>query len=129
MAVRRLTVSGRAPADLVWERYARPALWTSWSPQIRGVGVDAERIAPGVCGLVRGPLGLGVRFEIVAVDEAARTWSWRIALRLATLDLHHSVTKTENGSTTTLTIDGSVPLVLGYLVPARLALGRLVAAP
>jgi hypothetical protein len=129
MALRTLTVTGLAPADQVWERYARPALWASWSPQIRRVEVDAERIAPGLQGLVRGPLGLGVRFQVQAVDEPARTWSWRASLGPATLLLHHSVSRTETGSMTTLTIKGPVPLVLGYLLPARLALGRLVAAP
>ena len=53
----RLRASGAAPAVEVWDRYARTARWSTWSPQVRAVDLPA-RIAPGARGAVHGPAGL-----------------------------------------------------------------------
>ncbi|GAA0320337.1 SRPBCC family protein [Kineococcus aurantiacus] len=102
---------GTRPAGQAWEDYARPARWPSWSPQVRRVRASAERIAPGVTGTVN-----FVPFTVTAVDEAAMTWSWRVA----GIDLQHAVRATPGGCLTTF--EGPLP----YLPFAWPALRRLV---
>ncbi|OAA29228.1 hypothetical protein UG55_100339 [Frankia sp. EI5c] len=41
MSVVFLDASGPAPPQVCWERYAVPANWPSWAPQIRAVELDA----------------------------------------------------------------------------------------
>ncbi|WP_228122304.1 SRPBCC family protein [Saccharothrix syringae] len=113
---------GRAPADVVWERYAQPALWPRWAPQITGVETSAPRLAPGVTGRVRAPLGVRVRFTVTAVDHTARTWAWDARLGPLRLHLRHGVAP-DGG--TWLTVRGPAAVVLPYLPLARLALHRL----
>jgi hypothetical protein len=122
----KLHARGAADPDLVWERYAQPALWTSWSPQITGVDTDAERIAVGARGTVHGPLGLAVAFEVTAVDDVAREWSWRVVIGPATVDLYHNVIAEPAGTLTNLRVTGPTLVVLGYVPPAKLAMARLV---
>jgi len=127
---------GGADPDLVWERYARLDLWSTWSPQIRRVEPDGARLSAGLQGLVHGPAGVAARFVVTAVDESARTWSWRVRPALRTLvtlpvalDLEHAVQARAGGSQTALTIAGplrAAPLMAGYAPVARLALQRLV---
>jgi hypothetical protein len=114
---------GPASAALVWQRYADPALWAGWAPQIRRVDTAATRIAPGVTGTVHGPLGVRVAFVVTAVDEAARTWAWDVTLGPLRLRLRHGV---EDGGATWLTVDGPALVVAAYLPVARIALQRLV---
>jgi Polyketide cyclase / dehydrase and lipid transport len=125
-----VAASGDADADLAWERYARPALWPTWSPQILGVECSDERIVAGSTGTVHGPLGLRVRFEVLSVDDAGRRWSWRVHAPLGvTLRLDHVVeVGRPSGSRTTLTVHGLAPLALGYAPLAWPALKRLVKA-
>ncbi|MEX5633742.1 SRPBCC family protein [Parafrankia sp. FMc2] len=40
MSVVFLDVSGPAPPQVCWERYAVPAVWPSWAPQIHAVVLD-----------------------------------------------------------------------------------------
>lgn len=115
-----------APAALVWERYADPARWAGWAPQISRVDTAATRIAPGATGTVHGPLGVRVAFVVTAVDEAARTWAWDVALGPLRLHLRHGV---EADGGTWLTVDGPAWVLAGYLPVARIALQRLVASP
>ena len=79
-----LRASGRAPADLAWERYADPALWSTWSPQIQRVDLDAPRLVTGATGTVRAGLlprpTVGIPFTVLSVDEAAMTWAWEVRL-------------------------------------------------
>jgi hypothetical protein len=114
--------AGPAPAALVWERYAEPARWPGWAPQITGVEASAPRIAPGVTGRVRGPLGLRAAFTITAVDEAARTWAWDVRAGPLRLHLRHGV---EPDGATWLTARGPAPVVAAYLPAARIALHAL----
>ncbi|RBY75980.1 SRPBCC family protein [Blastococcus sp. TF02-09] len=121
--------TGTAPPAEVWERYAVPARWPGWSPQITGVEFPADRLAPGLGGRVRGPLGVAAPFTVEEVDEAARRWSWRVAVGPLRVRLLHWVGEAPGGGTTTgLRLSGPAPLVLGYAPVARLALGRLVRA-
>lgn len=136
MAALTLQAHGRAPVALAWERYADPALWSTWAPQIQRVETTMTRLVPGGRGTVHaGPLPrptLGVPFEVLSVDEAAHEWSWRVRLDrlgLLRLRLEHGVTAHLTGSSTWLRVHGPLPLVLGYAPVARLALGHLVAAP
>ncbi|HEX8497864.1 MAG TPA: SRPBCC family protein [Actinomycetales bacterium] len=129
----RLSASGDASPELAWQRYERFDLWPTWSPQIRGVQVDAELLAAGLRGTVVGPLGFRVEFHVDAVDAAARTWSWTVRpawpLAVVELSLVHAVTGLPGGrSTTTLASTGPAPVVLAYAPLALIALRRLVSA-
>ena len=122
-----LHATGSANPHAVWERYAVPGLWATWSPQISGVDTVADRIAAGVTGRVLGPLGVAVPFVVEDVDEPARSWTWRVRVGPASLRLHHWVSPgPDGGSTTGLRIVGPAPLAVGYAPLAQLALRRLV---
>ncbi|MEO6996726.1 MAG: SRPBCC family protein [Terracoccus sp.] len=123
-----MRATGRAPADLAWRRYADTRLWSSWSPQIRRVELDADthELRAGLTGRVVGPLGVSVRFEVESLDAAAMTWAWRVHAGPVTMRLHHTVLAEGDGSTTTLTIDGPAPVAVSYSLLAQLALHRLV---
>ncbi|MFT7841832.1 SRPBCC family protein [Saccharothrix sp. BKS2] len=110
---------GRAPAEVVWERYAHIHRWPEWAPQITGVEPSAPRLAPGVTGRVRGPLGVRVRFTVTEVDDAARTWAWLARVGPLRLALRHGV---EPDGSTWLTVRGPAPVVLPYLPVAHIAL-------
>ena len=118
--------TGPVPAAEVWQRYAVPARWPAWAPQIRRVDTSAARIAPGATGYVSGPLGLRVAFTITDVDEARRTWAWDVRLGPVRLHLRHGVEVHPAGSATWLTVRGPALVVAGYLPVARIALHRLV---
>lgn len=126
MSTRRLTARGAASPELAWERYDRIALWPTWSPQISGVETDAERIAVGVRGTVRALGGLGVAFTVLAVDHAARRWSWAVRLGPVSMTLHHEVHADQDGSGTSMLMEGLAPVVLAYAPVAWFALRRLV---
>lgn len=125
-------VNGPAPVELAWERYADPALWSTWAPQIRSVEIHdpgPARIRSGLRGTVHALFGVSVRFEVTEVDEAARTWAWTVHPPALTLRLGHTLEARPGGGTRTgLVIDGPAPVVLAYAPVARLALHRLVAS-
>lgn len=127
----RLRASGDAAPELAWQRYEQFRLWPTWSPQIRGVEVDADRLAVGLRGTVLGPLGFRVEFCVDAVDPVARTWSWTVRpvgpLHAIELSLVHGVDALPGGgSGTTLVSTGPAPVVLAYAPVALVALRRLV---
>lgn len=123
-----LSARGPAAPDEVWDRYARPARWPQWSPQIRRVSTDGGAVlAAGDTGQVYGPLGVSVRFRVDEIDHQARTWSWTVWRGPVRLRLEHSViAHGAGGSATGLTIEGPAVVVLGYLPLAQLALQQLV---
>lgn len=122
------TISARGTADpaTAWERYAVPARWSDWSPQIRGVQASSDRIATGTTGVVTGPAGLRVGFVIEHVDEAARSWEWTVRLGLLRVRMRHDVLADCHGSMTTLRMNGPLPVLLAYSPLAQLALTRLL---
>ncbi|TXR57596.1 SRPBCC family protein [Quadrisphaera setariae] len=142
---RELAVTGAAPPPLAWERYADPSLWPTWSPQIASVTASTTRLTTGTTGVVRGHGGLRLDFTAEDVDDDARRWTWRVTpthalfahlpgalRRFGRLRLEHGVSlsgRVDGGSTTTLAIEGSAPVVLAYAPAAALALRRLVALP
>lgn len=126
---RDLAVEGPRAADDVWDRYVRPARWPEWSPQIRSVDYDPERLLPGTAGVVHGPLGLRVPFRVTEVDEPGMRWSWTACVAGVAgvaLALDHSVEALPTGARTRLSVRGPAPVVAGYLPAAWLALHRLV---
>jgi hypothetical protein len=122
-----VSATGRADPGTAWERYAVLDNWPRWAPQITGVDASSERLQPGTTGRVHGPLGVSAGFVVDAVDEQARTWSWTVRRWPLTLRLTHAVRQHEKGSSTSLTIEGPLPVVTLYAPLARFALGRLVA--
>ena len=146
-----LRASGPAHAATAWERYADLTAWPTWSPQISAVDVPGPpRLRAGLTGRVlglpvRGRAVLAVDFVVEDVDEPARTWAWvvqgrralvpvpRAVGRWARMRLVHAVHERErrpgaaaSGCTTTLEVTGVAPAVLGYALPAWLALRLLV---
>ena len=123
----RLSASGTATATRAWERYAQPALWPTWSPQIRGVQTDVDRLSTGVTGTVLGPLGVRVAFVVDSFDEATMRWSWTARLGPIRMHLIHGVDEAPAGCSTWLEARGAWPVLAAYLPIARFALHRLVA--
>ncbi len=130
MGTLTLRTNGPASAYTVWERYADPAAWSTWAPQIQRVDTAMQRITASGIGVVRAGLlprpTLGVPFEVLSVDEPAMEWSWQVVLGPVRLRLEHGVIGTPAGSETWLLVQGPPPLLLAYAPVARLALGRLV---
>lgn len=125
---RSVVVCGpRLPND-VWDCYVRPERWPEWSPQIRSVDYPGETLSPQTVGVVHGPVGLRVAFQVMAVDATppVRSWSWSVSAAGVRLVLWHTVEAVAAGTRTGLTVQGFAPVVLGYLPIARLALHRLV---
>jgi Polyketide cyclase / dehydrase and lipid transport len=125
---RRTRVTGPLPPEQVWERYAVPARWPGWAPQIRAVDASAARIGPGVTGRVHGLLGVRVSFVVTEVDERARTWAWDVRLGPLRMHLRHGVDTDPVGTATRLVVRGPALAVAAYLPVARHALHRLVRA-
>ncbi|CAO5237982.1 SRPBCC family protein [Frankia sp. AgKG'84/4] len=152
-----LEAAGPARVAESWERYAQPARWPDWAPQVHRVridanadagidadadadadidggargegGADGERIHPGMTGEVRSFLPPAARFVITSVDELSHTWSWRVSIGPVRLTLDHGVEPClDAGTTTWLRLRGPLPIVLAYAPLARLALRRLVRA-
>jgi hypothetical protein len=126
-----VTIRTRGPrrAEEVWERYARPQLWPSWSPQIRRVECTAEWLEAGVTGRVFGPLRLSAGFVVDEWDDVSRRWSWTVRAGIVSIGLAHGVDAVELGCRTWLTVRTALPVLpvaLGYLPIARVALHRLV---
>ena len=127
MGLRRLSATGAADPALAWQRYVEIGAWRTWSPHIRGVDANRDRIAVGVTGRVHVVGGLRPSFTITDVDAGRRTWSWQVRLGPVVLTLHHAVHSDPRGSRTVLVMAGPDPVLLGYAPLAWVALRRLVA--
>lgn len=121
-----ITVTGDADPAVAWSRYDTLDLWSTWSPQVQEVIAATPHIAPGLNGLVVGPFGVRVPFEVLAVDAEAMEWSWHVRLGPVHARLDHAVRPAPGGCSTELAIDGPAFVVLGYRPLATLALRRLV---
>ena len=124
-----VTLHATGPVDPAeaWERYAVPARWPEWAPQITGVETTVDRLVAGAAGRVRGPLAIAVPFRVEEVDEAARRWTWQVHVGPVRLGLLHWVQPApDGGATTGLRITGPAPVVVGYAPAALLAIRRLV---
>ncbi len=126
MTILSLSAAGAADPAEAWERYARPERWAEWAPQIKRVSASGPRRVAGMTGRVHGPVGVHVDFVVDAVDEDARRWRWTVRRGPLVLRLEHTVVARPRGCSTSLRIDGPLPIVVGYAPLARLALGRLV---
>lgn len=122
----RVEETGATDPDVAWQRYVRPALWPSWSPAIRAVECPDAVIRPGTVGVVHGPVGMRVRFEVTGVDEAARHWEWRVRSGPVALRLRHGVDREPGGARTWLEVEGPGVIAPLYAQVARIALRRLV---
>jgi len=133
-----LRATGPLPADEAWERYADLDRWSHWAPQISGVSVTGSsgpttrRLTTGLRGTVRAAGVVHLPFEVTAVDEAARTWSWRVSAGPITLRLDHGVepARADDGprvrSRTWLRTTGPAFVVLPYAPLALIALHSLL---
>jgi hypothetical protein len=133
-----LRATGPLPVDQAWERYADLDLWRHWAPQITGVtvtepaGPAARRLRAGMRGRVRAAGVVALPFEVVAADEAARTWSWRVSAGPITLHLDHGVEEPRADdpphvrSRTWLRTRGPALFVLPYAPLALVALHSLL---
>lgn len=121
----RVEVTGSATPDVVWERFARPALWSGWAPHIRRVECEDERITVGTRGVVHGPWPARISFVVAEVDDAARRWTWSVG-RAVTVTMAHGVEPTATGCRVWVRL----PAVVGvpYLPLLRWALRRLARA-
>ena len=123
----KISANGRAVPDDVWRRYVEPDQWPGWSPQIRRVDCTDRRLRVGSKGKVHTIVGVSVPFEVTAIDDEERSWSWRVRLPLGfELNLTHTVEPRGSGTRTGLTVTGSALFVIPYLPVAQLALVRLV---
>lgn len=152
MAQSTVTASGPVSVDEAWARYAAPARWSSWAPQIRGVTYGPPRLEKGAAGIVHGPLGLRVHFTVLEV--APPSWAWRVRVGPVSLTLHHDlapagafnqetgsargagaqtdsghpavgVQDSHPGCLASVTMTGPRPVLLAYAPVAQVALRRL----
>ena len=118
---------GPLAVERAWERYAVVSRWTSWAPPIRDVEATSARLVAGMTGVVHGPPGVRLGFEVDSVDEEAHTWSWRVRYAGLEVFVEHEVIATGSGGTVaTLVVDGPAVVALLYPEVARIALQRLV---
>lgn len=118
----RVTATGAATPDEVWRRYVTPELWPTWAPQLRRVTCPDATIRPGSTGTAHGAALVRVPFDILTVDDAERTWSWRVGRPIG-ITMRHGVDDDQQGTSAWV----EIPLALFAYAPlAQLALRRLV---
>ncbi len=125
-----LSATGPVATDLAWERYADLDRWPQWAPQISGVDAPARRLRPGLRGTVRAAGVVHVAFEVLDVDEDARTWSWHVRLGPVHMRLEHGVEpagpEVRHRTRTWLRTTGPAAVVLPYAPLALIALHSLL---
>jgi hypothetical protein len=125
-----MAATGPLGPEEVWARFAVPARWPEWEPQIQRVELSTDRLATGATGRLHVGAGIAVPFTVDAVDEAARRWSWTIKVGLLKLRLELRVDPApDGGSVAGMTASGPAPLVAAYAGQARAALDRAVRPP
>jgi hypothetical protein len=126
MAIRHVTVSGRADPSVVWERFLRFELWPQWSPQIRAVESADPGLRLGATGRVVAVGGIPIAFTVTGFDDPGRSWSWIVRIGLLTMTMHHVVTATEGGCRVGMILDGPGWFTAAYAPLMAVALRRLV---
>lgn len=121
-----IAAEGSAAVADVWARYTQPTLWPTWAPQIRAVDVDGDVLAPGMVGVVHGPLLIRVPFRIRDVDPVRLRWSWQVGYGPIGIRLDHGVDAVGAGSRAWVRMHVPALLALPYEPLAALALRRLV---
>jgi hypothetical protein len=128
MGTRSLEVPGPRDPAVVWERYAVPASWPEWLPQITGVDLSTPRLSPGATGKLHAPMGVSIPFTVDSVDEEGRRFSWTIRVGLLKLRLENWVQDgPDGGAVAGMRVNGPGPLVSAYAGQAQASLERLVA--
>lgn len=125
MSPARISATGPAPASTVWSRYVTREAWPTWAPHIRRVRPGGE-IRPGERGVVLGLVVAVVPFVILARDDDARRWSWRVGVGPASVRLDHGVDEGAGGTTAWADVHLPAPVVALYRPLAGSALRRLV---
>lgn len=119
----RITATGAATSDEVWRRYVTPELWPTWAPQLGRVTCADAEVRAGSRGTAHGPAFVRVPFEVLAVDEVERTWSWRVGRPIG-ITMRHGVDDARGGGTTAWV---EIPVwLVAYAPIAQLALRQLV---
>ena len=121
-----ISATGDRPLDDAWDHYVRPALWSTWAPQIRGVSCADDVIVAGSRGVVRGPLVVRVPFVVESVDHEGHRWTWRAGFGPLGVRMDHGVEETSNGVRAWARLHLPAPIAMPYAPIARLALRRLV---
>lgn len=124
----RVSVSGPADPETVWQRYTEPRLWPTWSPQIRSVEYEHPTLLPSTDGVVRTFGGIGIPFTVEEVVASRRTWAWRVEVRGLSLHMSHGVqAEGGHGTRTWLQVTGPPMISPAYAhAAAVVALRRLV---
>ena len=125
----RVGACGPAAVETAWGRFVVPSLWSTWSPQVRAVTCEQPDapVRVGTRGVVHGPAGLRVPFEVTQVDPTRHRWTWRVRVGVLDVLMVHGVGARPDGRTCAwVRLTGPLPVVVGYAPVARLALRRLV---
>ena len=123
----RFDAHGPASRAEIWSRYADPARWPTWAPQITSVRANGP-LRAGLEGEVVGRLGTRARFVVTEVDETAGRWSWRVRGGIGPIAVPLTIEHHVGEGSASLLVTGTAPVVLAYEPVARLALARLVRA-
>ncbi|MBE2316824.1 SRPBCC family protein [Solirubrobacter sp. CPCC 204708] len=109
--MRTWTADSRAPAAIAWALMARPGVWASWAPHVRGAwGLGTPEVEAGAVGAARLFGVLPVPAKITA--KSARSWTWQVG----PAEMVHRVE--ERGTGCVVAIDLRAP---GPLEPALAA--------
>jgi len=116
----KLTVSRlvRAPPEDAWALISATDTWPLWGPSVSAVEPASARLALGMRGRVRTPLGLWIPFTITGFDPP-HSWAWSVLSIPAT---SHAVAPAPGGCR--VSFDVPAP-AFPYLAVCRLALERI----
>jgi hypothetical protein len=120
----RIEAKGSATKASMWDAYADPAKWRTWSPHLTEVRADGP-LRPGLEGEVRGWCGASAMFHVTEVDEQSGCWTWEVRSGPIHLVIGHEI----DDGRTAVVIQGPAPVAVSYAPLARRALERLVSLP